>query len=108
MQLPHTARTAALTNKMSNEFTKSGPNTAASSEGFSVTAITSGGISYQDANGRVSIDSEWFLEPTFYIAVYRNSPDNAGLAGKTPAQVAEIFERVFRALRFLGHQAESR
>jgi len=91
---------------MSEEFKKSGENSAVSSDGFSIALKGTGGLVYSDEAGEVTIDTEWLFKPTFGILLYEGSHRRKGLDKKDPAQLLVMYERVVRALQFLGYRVE--
>jgi hypothetical protein len=88
---------------MPEEFSTPRTNLAVSTNGYSVKVDPNGGVIYVDSEGEISIDTEWFSRPALHIAVYRESPSNKGLEGKNSVRVNLIFDRIFKALRYLGH-----
>ena len=87
---------------MSEEFQTAKPNTAVSSNGFSVQWIPHGGVLYQDEAGEVRIDSELLLNPS-RILLY---PGSGGLRDMSCAQADTVLSKVRAALEYLGHGVE--
>ena len=91
---------------MCQEFQKTGPNTVASIQGFTVEVKFAGGVLYRHNDTEVIIDSEWLANPPGII-LYERSPGNKGMDNMDQAQVARIFSNVARALKYLGHRVET-
>src|SRR5205823_14131760 len=88
---------------MCQEFQKTGPNTVASVQGFTVEVKFAGGVLYRHNDTEVIIDSECLAYPPGII-LYERSPGNQGTDNMHQAQVARIFSHVARALKNLGHK----
>lgn len=88
---------------MSAEFTKSGPNMAKSSKGFSVTFHPPAGVDYVDVTGiQIRVDTELYVNPLRHI-LYAESKD---LTLMDRSRADAILNDVLRAMIFLGHPAE--
>jgi hypothetical protein len=90
---------------MCEEFQKTGPNTVASTRGFTVEVKFGGGVIYRHGDAEVTIDSEWLAKPPGII-LYKRSPANKGLDNMDQGRVDSIFSDVARALMYLGHRVE--
>ena len=85
---------------MGSEFQKTGVNTAASTQGFTVEVKFAGGVEYRDSVGTVSIDTEWLVNPS-RILIYRKRSD------ETDPRLNEVYSNAQRALEFLGYRVET-
>jgi hypothetical protein len=91
---------------MSDEFTKTAKNAVVSKEGFSVEVKFAGGVVYREGDEEISIDTEWLVKPAFGMVIYKDSHANKGLEGKDQAQTDAVFDKIIRALQFMGYRIE--
>jgi hypothetical protein len=82
---------------LNQEFTKTGLNAAASSEGFTVEARFAK-VSYDDAVGHVVLYAEWGGTPSELLL------SKASLDRLNVPRAGVVLANVTRALNFLGHQ----
>jgi hypothetical protein len=91
-----------LGDRVSEEFHKLGPNSAASVKGFRVALDLLGGVRYSDAIGTVKVDSELLdTPPSYSIALYQNC---VGLDDMPTSRAEEILGNMARALEYLGYK----
>jgi hypothetical protein len=84
------------------EFSKVGPNKAASTNGFTVAFHPAAGLDYADCEDTIRVDTEVYVNP-LRIAIYRES---RSLRSLEAARVTVILANVVRAMKFLGHPTE--
>jgi hypothetical protein len=88
---------------MSAEFTKLGPDTTRSAQGFTVVFHPQGGVDYTDGGSKTRVDTELYVTPSRRHVLYANSQ---ALRGLSSSQAAQILANIKRAMEFLGHPTE--
>ncbi len=90
---------------MDDEFTKTGVNTVASSQGFAVEVKFLGGLCYCDDRNKVKIDSEWLVNPDRFL-IHKPTIGDKGFETMDQSRIDAMLDNVVRALQFLGYQVE--
>lgn len=89
-----------------SEFEKISPGIVRSKNGFTVTTMAYGGVTYDDGAQSCLVDSEW-MGTENGIILYLTSSSNRGFADLKSEQVARILSNITRALEYQGYTVET-